>query len=147
MNDNLKTMLLVTIPWTQTEKTFRLIPISNTCPYIDCIYTPDRAALQIIGAFKKKDYALFPKINDNGDIEKPKSPRAVGQGQTPKNYKEERKIVETCQDYYILEKKEIEGFIKMVAVNSDSFDYKQYMQVPIIQELDKPKVELLSDKQ
>ena len=44
-----------------------------------------------------------------------------------KQYKEERKSLETFTEHYISENKEIEEMVKEHAINADSFDFKKYM--------------------
>lgn len=66
---------------------------------------------------------MVAKLDESGDpIETKVKPRKNG-----KNYKEERKTIETFQEYYILEKPEQESFIRMFAINADTFDYGKYM--------------------
>ena len=59
--------------------------------------------------------------------------------------KQERKLLETFTEYYITEKVEIKEAIKDHAVNADTFALDQYLNAsPLIAEVEKPKIELLS---
>jgi hypothetical protein len=117
-----KTMMLVTIPWTPTEKSFRLIPVSSECPYLDVVYWRDKKVLEINSTFKKQEYAMFPKVDDNGDIEMRKSPKKAENGQTTSE-KQERRMTEVLQKYYIIDKEEILNFVKRFAINADEIAY------------------------
>ena len=119
---DLKTMMLVTVPYTPTEKSIRMIPVTSDCPYIDVVYWKDKQVLEINTAFKKNEYAYYPKLDDNGDMEKRKVPIKDENGD-PLIYKQERRITEVLQKYYIIEQLEIIAFIEALAVNAKSVDY------------------------
>lgn len=114
--------MLVTIPWTPTEKSFRLIPVSSECPYLDVVYWRDKKVLEINSTFKKQEYAMFPKVDDNGDIEMRKSPKKAENGQITSE-KQERRMTEVLQKYYIIDKEEILNFVKRFAINADEIAY------------------------
>ncbi|NDC95675.1 hypothetical protein EB077_10260 [bacterium] len=67
---------------------------------------------------------MITKLDSNGDPEKRKTP-----GRNGNPYKEERRALETYQEYYIEEKSEIEDFIKHFASNADSYDYAVYLNM------------------
>lgn len=114
-------MLLVSSYWGE-NKSFKLIPINLNCPFTEGMYDPTSNILVMIGKDKKNTLHMVTKLDDNGDpIELKGKTRRNG-----KNYKEERKTVETYQEYYILERAEQESFIQLFAVNADTFDYKKY---------------------
>lgn len=119
---DLKTMMLLTVPYTATEKSFRMIPVTNDCPYIDVVYWKDKKVLEINTAFKKNEYAYYPKLDDNGDMEKRKTPIKDENGQ-PLIYKQERRLTEVLQKYYIIEQVEIIAFIEALAINASKVDY------------------------
>lgn len=101
--------------------TFRLMPVSTDCPYVEGIFDPSTKVLVLMSVHSKEQFHMTPKLDDNGDILRPKSVRASG-----KNYKEERKILESFVEYYILEKQEIQDVINGLAVNATTFDYDKY---------------------
>lgn len=119
---DLKTMMLVTVPYTPTEKSIRMIPVTVDCPYIDVVYWKDKQVLEINTAFKKNEYAYYPKLDDNGDMEKRKMPGKDEQGNAL-IYKQERRLTEVLQKYYIIEHLEIIAFIETMAINSKTVDY------------------------
>ena len=65
---------------------------------------------------------MVPKLDDEGQPMRLKKPNV----QTGKTVKEERRLVDTFSEFYLSDKKDIETFIHMFAVNADSFDYNQF---------------------
>ena len=70
---DLKSMLLVTVPFSPetNEKSFRMIPAKADCPYMDVVYWKDKKVLEIVSPFKKNEYNMFTKLDDNGEPENP----------------------------------------------------------------------------
>lgn len=123
---NRSSMLLVTSTW-GNKKTFKMIPTTTDCPYVECIFDIDSKILAIIGSAKKQTYHMLPRIDDNGDVMMMKnSPRPATQQGPGKNYKEERRAVETFMEYYIENKSEILEFISRFAENASSFPVEAY---------------------
>ena len=118
-------------------KTFVLIPTSDDCPYVECIYEPTGMTMFLLSKNKKQSYKMLPKLNDNGYPERLKmQTRDDG-----KDFKEERRLLETFHEIIISGRESIEEFVEAMASNSATFDYKRYMidtsvgqnQSPIIQ--------------
>ena len=108
------------------QRSFKMIPITMDCPYVECIYSPHEDMFVVISKVMKQSYHFVPKIDDNGDqIPVKGKPRP---GQNPKPIKEERRLVDTFSEFYLMTHDEIENFIKLFAVNHDEFDYKQYFK-------------------
>jgi hypothetical protein len=106
------------------EPTFGMISVSETCPYVECVYTPQSKQLAVITKTQKDTFHFFSRLDDNGDPIPAK--RRVA---TRSQFKEERKQIKTFYEYYISEESEIIDFIKMFAVNADSFDFKKFFEV------------------
>lgn len=101
---------------------FRLIPASKDCPYVEVLFDPERNILVPVLNVIKDSYHMLPKLDDNGDVQELKlTKRSNG-----KNYKEERRLVQTFSEFYIYEKDSIEYFINLFAVNANQFDYKSF---------------------
>jgi hypothetical protein len=109
-------MMVIKSDW-NNQPTFKLIPLSKECPYVECIYDPQSKVLALIGFTKKNVFHMMPKLDDNGDII-PRKTRSEGS----KTHKEERKTIETFQEYYITEAKDIKEFVSSFAINSESAD-------------------------
>ena len=65
---------------------------------------------------------MLPKLDDNGDPAPLKTKRANG-----RLVKEERKTIETFQEFYVEDANAIEKMVDLFAVNASTFDYKSYM--------------------
>jgi hypothetical protein len=114
-------MMLITSAW-QGMPTFRLIPTSQESPFVEAIFAPNNNVLAVIGTNKKNTYKNVPKIDDNGDPVFMK----IGARPNGSTIREERRLVETYQEYYIQEPGEIEAFIQKFAENADAFDFKMF---------------------
>lgn len=120
--------MLVTSSW-GNDKTFKLLPITPECPYNECIFDVSTKVLAIIGKEKKESFHMLPKLSDEGDVQYMK----IGKRNNGKDYKEERKMLETFYEYYIEHPQEIIDFLNIFAVNADSFDYTQYLEKKVEQ--------------
>jgi hypothetical protein len=116
-----KTMMLVQATWNE-QQTFRMIPISESCPYVECIFDPATKVFVIISKITKVSLHMLPKMDENGDPVACKAVRANG-----RNFKEERNKIEVFQEYYVEDKVGVEQLIKLTAINADTFDFKAFM--------------------
>jgi hypothetical protein len=132
-----KTMKLYTAAW-QGKKSFRLMPVVKDCPFKEGIFDVDSRILVLISNDSKETFHMLPRLDDNGDPMKVKTPRVSG-----KNFKEERKALETSTEHYISERQEIEEAITDHAFNAESFDWKVFLVTPEIIMPEKPKIELV----
>ena len=108
------------------QRSFKMIPIALDCPYVECIYSPHEDMFVVISKVMKQSYHFVPKIDDNGD-QMPVKGKARP-GQNPKSIREERRLVDTFSEFYIMTHEEIEAFIKLFAINAEEFDYKQFFK-------------------
>ena len=113
-------MLLIKSSW-DGAPSFGMIPVSLDCPYSECLFSPGEKTLAVISKVPKQALRMVPRIDTNGDVERAKVKRASG-----KDYKEERKTIDTLQEYYIIDKADIESFVKMFAVNADEFQFMSF---------------------
>lgn len=104
--------------------TFSLIRTKENCPFVECIYVPDGKQLAIISTIQKDTFHLFPKLDDNGDVEKAKGNRV-----TSKTYKEERKAIKTFYEYTLTNDDDIVAFVEKFADNADTFPFKNVMKL------------------
>lgn len=114
-------MLLIKSSWNEGE-TFKLLPVTEDCPYVECIFDPSTKVFVIISKTSKTALHMLPKLDDNGDAAPLKVKRANG-----RMVKEERKQIETFQEYYIEDKDAIDSLIDIFAINKSKFDYKKFM--------------------
>lgn len=110
------TMMLVESSW-QDSKTFKMIPISNDCPYVECLYDPMSKVFVIISKVTKTTLHMLPKLDEYG--------KAITGN---KGGKQERKTIETFQEYYIEDKDSIKEVVNMFAVNAKKFDISKFLE-------------------
>ena len=121
VDENPKTMMLVKSAF-GNMKSFKLLPISNDCPWVECLFSPNEKILVVISKFMKSSYHMVPKLDDNGDdIPVKGKPRANG-----KQVKEERRAMDTCSEHYVVTEEEIRDIINMFAVNPEAFDLNEF---------------------
>ena len=116
-----KTMMLVQSTW-QEKQTFRMIPIADSCPYVECIMDPETKVFVMISKITKQSLHMLPRMDDNGDPMFTKSTRPNG-----RQIKEERHKIEVFQEFYIEDKIAIKDLIHLFAVNAKTFDYEAFM--------------------
>jgi len=109
-----KSMMLVQATW-QDKQTFRLIPITESCPYVECIFDPDTKVFVVISKIKKTALHMLPKLDEYG--------QALSGA---KGMKQERHKIEVFQEFYVEDITAIEEVIKLMSINSE-FDYKKFM--------------------
>jgi len=110
-------MICITSVWNGHES-FKVIPLVEECPYVEMIYDPEASMLVIISKIIKDAYHMIPKMDDKGDVMSAKNRKSPD-----KTYAEERRLVESFQEYYIHKKDEIKNIISKFAVNADTFDF------------------------
>jgi len=110
-----KTMMLVQSSW-QEDQTFRMIPISETCPYVECIFDPKTKVFVIISKVKRISLQMLPDLNEYG------TPITGAKGTRQQRHK-----VEVFQEFYIEDTTAIKSLIHLFGINAETFDYKQFM--------------------
>jgi hypothetical protein len=128
----LKTMMLYTSYWGD-KKTFKLMPITKDCPFVEGIYDKSTGMLVIIGKDKKEGFHMVPKLDDQG------RPMPLGKmGKTSPGleqaFKQERRALETYPEYYLMELEEIEAFVEGFALNTKTFNYKKHLNQEAVTE-------------
>lgn len=107
----MQNMLAYSTDW-YGNKTFRLMPINNDCPFVEAIYDPTTKVLAIIGKTAMEKPIMLPKLNDKGQTIPLKTPdnRVV----------EERRILNSFTEYYMDSMSDITSFIERFVVNKDA---------------------------
>ncbi len=108
-------------------KSFNLISVTEDCPYVEGMFDPTTGILVMISKTMKETFTMLPKLDDNGQPQRLKIPSK----ETGKVHKEQRVSINTFSEFYITEKKEIENFISLFAINAASFDYDQFLNIDI----------------
>ena len=112
-----KTMMLVKSSW-QESQTFRMIPIAESCPYVECIFDPGTKVFVIISKTTKQSLHMLPKLDDYGQT-------ITGN----KGVKQDRHKIEVFQEIYIEDADAIKEIVEHFAINAKKFDYKSFMTV------------------
>jgi len=118
-----KNMMLISSAF-RNAKSFSMIPVSNDSPYVEGMYDPSSGILAVITKVKKTAFHMVPKLNNDGEPMKLKTPNNA----TGKMIKEERVSVETFSEFYISNLDEIRTFVHMFSINSDVFDFEQHLK-------------------
>jgi hypothetical protein len=110
-----KSMMLVQATW-QDKQTFRLIPISDSCPYVECIFDPGSKVFVIISKIKRTSLQMLPKLDEYGQ------PIAGSKG-----HREERHKLDVFQEFYIEDKIAVKDLIHLFGINAKTFNYEAFM--------------------
>jgi hypothetical protein len=122
---NTKSMLLIkgTVEFERTSRaTFKMIPVTKDCPYLEVIYHPIYLGLGVVGKYKKKEYTMIATLDKEGNPIPKKKKLAPGENPVLM----ERRLNDAWHEYVIITKEEMTSFIEMFAINADSFDYKSF---------------------
>lgn len=121
-----KSMMLITSNW-GPYKSFKAIPLNADCPFMEAIFDPSSKILAVISKHSKQSYHMLPKLDDNGDPMKLK----LGKRENGKDFREERRLIETYAEYYVSERSEIETFLNGFCLNADSYNYAEYLDAEL----------------
>jgi hypothetical protein len=103
-------MLIYSSDW-YGKKTFRMLPVTDDCPYNEVIFDPNTKVLAVISKeFKEKPH-MFPKLNVTG--------KPLYKTGTTKEHVEERLIMDTYYEYYLDNIDDIKLFINRFAINNE----------------------------
>jgi hypothetical protein len=114
-----KSMMIVQATW-QDKQTFRMVPLTESCPYVECLFDPDSKVFVIISKIKKVTLHMLPKLDEYG--------QAVSGN---KGIKQERHKLEVFQEFYIEDKVAIKDLVHGFAVNADTFDYNAFLEAKV----------------
>lgn len=115
-------MKLFTSFW-GNNKTFKMMPVVEDCPFIEAIYDPSTMLLVVISKSKHEKLQMLERLDADGSPIKAKKPKLNN-----KPWQEQRVSMNILQEYYITEEAEQEEFIKEFGINAESFDYKKMMR-------------------
>ena len=127
MTNNLGNNMMLINSVFRNARSFSLIPVSNDSPYVEAMYDPASGILAVISKEKKQSFHMMPRLDDTGQPERLKTPNMT----TGKTVKEHRVMIDTFNEFYISDKKDIETFTELFAINASSFNYKEFLEVNI----------------
>ena len=122
---------------TNGVKTFGLMPTDDTCPFNEAIYMPKMEALAVLSRTTRDTFTMLERLDENGEVSliTVKDKEKGGNRQVTK---QQRVQVQSPWEYFINEKDEIREFIKLHAINADTFDYAKYMTS--LETVESPKI-------
>ena len=115
-------MLIHTSYWGE-HKTFKMMPVTTDCPFVEAIYDRRNTLLVVIGKTPVEKYQLVPSLDDDGEPIKAKKPKSNG-----KAHRESRAKMNLLHEHYITEREEIVNFVKQFGVNSDMYEYDKWIR-------------------
>ena len=116
-------MMLLQASW-QDQQTFRMIPITENCPYVECIFDPSTKVFVVISKIKKTTLHMLPKLDEYGQA-------VTG----VKGMKQERHKLEVFQEFYVEDMLAVKDIIHLFAVNAKTFDYEAFMTKTEVEDL------------
>lgn len=108
-------MMLLQASW-QDQQTFRMVPVTENCPYVECIFDPSTKVFVVISKIKKTTLHMLPKLDEYG--------QAVTGVQ---GMKQERHKLEVFQEFYVEDMLAVKDIIHLFAVNAKTFDFEAFM--------------------
>ena len=126
-------MMLVTSSW-GNDKTFKLLPITPECPYNECIFDVSTKVLAVIGKEKKESFHMLPRLSDEGDVQFMK----IGKRNNGKDYKEERKMLQTFYEYYVEHADDIKAFVEWFAGAESVEMANEFIDAPKVSSITNP---------
>ena len=106
-------------------KSFKLIPVKLDCPFVECLFSPSEKIMVVISKVMKQSYHMIPKLDDNGDEIPVKGKPRPGK----KQIKEERRLVDTFSEHYVITEEEIMEIINTFAINPKAFDLDEFFKL------------------
>jgi len=123
-----KNMMLYT-GYHGNQDVMKMIPITEDCPYVEVIYHPQSTLLIVISKFTSQVFKMIDKLDSNGQpIKRTGLIVPTPENPNPSPFKQDRTKVEVKQEYYIPERELQIEFIKMFAINADTYDYEKWLR-------------------
>ena len=116
-------MILINAPFGMS-RSFKMIPVTLDCPFVECIFSTEDKIMVVISKTMKQAYHMLPKLDSNGDAIPVKGkPRP-----NKKAHVEERRLVDTFSEFYLMTPEEISGFVHSFAINSKEFPFEDFIK-------------------
>ena len=122
---------------TNGVKTFGLMPTNTDCPFNEAIYMPSLEALAVLSRTTRDTFTMLERLDENGEVSLA-TVKDKEKGGNRQVSKQQRVQVQSPWEYFINEKDEIREFIKLHAINADTFDYAKYMTT--LETVESPKI-------
>lgn len=107
-------MLVYSSDW-HKEESFRMMPVTDDCPFNEVIYDPSTKVLAVVSKDKKEKPHMLPRLDEKGKLI-PIKPKTAEEAARPQ-FAESRIVMETYYEYYIDKHEDIMAFIHLFAIN------------------------------
>lgn len=111
----MKNMMIYLSEYEKGKKTFKLIPMSEECPFIHAMFLPDDKILSIFSKEYKERPIMMPKLSDKG------LPVTMNSKEGLK-IAEERRMIDMYYEYALSEKEDIINFLITICIEN-SYEY------------------------
>ena len=122
-----KSMLIISVT-IGGIKSFQMIPATKDCPYLETIFDPSYQSLRITSKNRVQRVVWVQKVDEAGI---PIHCGSVKTTEQNKGFKVERMFVEEECEYFINDPREIEVFVKAIAVNAEGWEIELYPAPPV----------------
>lgn len=113
-------MIIYLSEYDKGKKTFKLMPITDECPFIHATYLPDEKILSIFSREYKERPIMLPKYNDKG------IPVTVNTSNGMK-IAEERRMIDMYYEYALTEPEDILEFIYILSTQASNKRYSDFI--------------------
>lgn len=107
------------------KPTFKLMCVSNDCPFVEGIYLPEEKLLIVVSKFKQHKFEYLPKLDDDGNPQYAKTDPRVNK---EKLFKRQRVQYDGNYDYTLSNIEDIKSFVKEYAQDNANFDFDKYLK-------------------
>jgi hypothetical protein len=113
-----KSLLLTTCNWENGQyESFKMIPVTNDCPYTEVFYDPLARVLVLFAKDKKEHFTVLQKLDEFGHGARKNNKPLV-----------DRHRLESFKEHYIDRPEEIAQFVNLFAINADQYDFQKYLK-------------------
>lgn len=114
-------MMIYSAKWNEQDS-FRLIPITEDCPFNEAIYDPNQKVLAIISKNSKEKPMMMPKLSDKG------LPTQIKKSDGTIGLQEQRVMMQAYYEYYITEKADIREFVEKFSINPSHKAFQSFIK-------------------
>jgi hypothetical protein len=116
-----RSLLLTSCTWDNgAYESFRMLPVTQECPYVEAFFDPLEKVLVVLSKDKKESLTIVHKLDEYGNGVK-KNNRPLLDRQRMVSFKE----------FYITRPEEIKQFINLFAHNAEDFNYQKFLDVEV----------------
>lgn len=113
-------MIKTTLIEERSPISFRLIPITPECEFLDCTFNMQHKYLRLMSKQKYSTFELIKKVDGNGNF--------IPNTKNKNEVQLERRQVDAQYEYAIVVRKEIEEFVGLMT--GAHVDLEEYFKVP-----------------